>query len=129
MRMLSEHPLLPAHESEEADAWKAELAAHVRNVVTTRRIEMRKLPAQLFMQVQRDRLISAAVIIGHVEAGEMLLELGGHANCPACGFWLRRLGVLVFAGHFVAALLVVTALNRSAVINLQRLDRREPAQG
>ena len=35
MRMLSEHPLLPAHESEKADAWKAELAAHVRNVVTT----------------------------------------------------------------------------------------------
>lgn len=89
MRMLSERPLLPAHESEEADVWKAELAAHVRNVVATRRIEMRKLPAQLFMQVQRDRLISAAVIIGHVKAGEMLLELGGRASCPACGFWLR----------------------------------------
>lgn len=58
----------------------------------------------------------------------MLLELGGRASCPACGFWLRRLGVLVFAGYFVAALLVVTALNRFAVINLQRLDRREPAR-
>ena len=60
VRMLSEHPLLPTHESEEADAWKAELAAHVRSVVTTPRIEMRKLHARLLIQVQRDRLISAA---------------------------------------------------------------------
>ena len=36
--------------------------------------------------------------------------------------------MLVFAGHFVVTLLVVTAMNSSAVINIQCLERREPAR-
>lgn len=34
----------------------------------------------------------------------------------------------VFAGHFVVTLLVVTALNNSAVIHIECLKRREPAR-
>ena len=56
----------------------------------------------------------------------------GCAQPHHCGFWLCCPCVLVFAGHFVEALLVTTALNSSAVIcsaTRRRGRPRSPSEG